>query len=511
MDRRIYGEENELGMILRDPEGHYHSAYYQDSERRFHMKKLVISYLNKIIQKDNFQPNGAKIYSDREHIECSTPEASLVRDLVLAAKGCEKLLEEVFQPPSEEGQIILIKDNTDSSSDNVTFACHENYLCHNFLQRIYISSKIASHSREEEVIFNRDFLANFLLFMISRIIITGGGVISVRKEDWGRFYISHRTRFLNKEAALESHQQFSPIINTKYESLMANPDYFRLHLPASDPNMSEFAQYLKYGLTGIVLRLAEDGALPFSGVGPEDAILTIKTINTDLSCQKPLILLTDGQKFRALDVLRIFLKRAKNLYPQDNDPEDVAAETLDILKKWEETLEKLERQDVSLTKELDYLILKNLMEKAIIKEGFTLSELPELLQKDPLKGEQVLTLLKYIEQRYHELSPKGLYRMMVQKNLVRRILSDQEIEIAKSEPPGFTNPQARTRSWARGKFIQWAISQEISYRIRVDWDKVIVLLSTSLTPSLFYEKIIRLDDPFEWDKKEIREILEGGS
>lgn len=494
MNRRIYGEENELGAILKNKEGHYEPAIEKSSgiPNSSVWNPLFQRRYNELVSAGAFLENGAKIYVDLEHVECATAEASLARDVVLNSKGCERLIEEVLSRPGPEGRIIMIKDNTDSSSDYVTFACHENYFYYDSDGRVKAASDY----------FNRNFLSNFMIFMASRIPITGGGVIAAG--DWrekGIFYLSHRTRFIDTEVAGSSHQEHSPFITTKQEPLVGStkcPFYHRLHITGGDPNISEYAQYLKYGITGLAVRLAEDNALPFSEIDPVHIVGSARVINWDLTFQRRLITLSDGRSMRPIDVQRIFLKAAKQRYPADNDPSDVAAETADILEKWGEILDELEVNSPNLAKKLDHAILRKIMARITEREGFKLEEIPELVGKDPANGDRIVTILKSIEQQYHELSPRSIYRMMVQKGLVARILTDKEIAIAKTEPPGFFNPKARTRSWARGKIVQAAVSREKN--VSGDWTYM------SYGSSENSQKV-GLEDPFEWNRKDIGEFI----
>ena len=52
-----------------------------------------------------------------------------------------------------------------------------------------------------------------------------------------------------------------PIINTRDEPHANNEIYRRLHVIVGDSNMSEFSIYLKIGITSLVLKLIQVGAL----------------------------------------------------------------------------------------------------------------------------------------------------------------------------------------------------------------------------------------------------------
>lgn len=489
MQRRIYGEENELGAILKR-NGRWESSIQKGQPRPLKKATEKISSVC-----CGFQENGGRILYDVEHVEYATPEASSARDLVLASKSCERLVEELF-PPLLKEEVRFIKDGTDGRN-SVTYATHENYL---------FNPSLFFEPSRHEFRFKEKVLSNLVLFLISRIIITGGGAISTDYLSFGKFSISHRARFINKIIAPASHGTSCPIISSKFDPLGEGHPYQRLHIPYGDPNISEFTQYLRYGITSLVLRLAEDGALPFPE-GCLDPVSTIKQVSDDTSCQKPLVRFPSGQSLRALDVLRTFLARIKERYPADNDPVEEAKETQDIIKKTEETLEQLARDPMRLKRELDWVIQKNLMDRYLAKLGMELSELPQFFKHDFGKAKEILNTLRYVEQRYHELSPKNLWRELSRRNLVTRILTDEEIEIAKTEPPGWANPLRRNRSWARGKLVKKMKELGGDEGCFVDWARVTIDVVTSRSTC---PKTFELNDPFTWDLPEIKRFLKTG-
>ena len=436
MQRRIYGEENELGAMLKR-NGRWESSIQKGQPRPL---KKATGKISSVCC--GFQENGGRILYDVEHVEYATPEASSARGLVLASKSCEGLVEELF-PPLLNEEVRFIKDGTDGRN-SVTYATHENYL---------FDPRSCFEPSRHEFRLKEKVLSNLVLFLISRIVITGGGAISTDYLTFGKFSISHRARFINKAIAPSSHGAFSPIVSSKFDKLGEGHPYQRLHIPYGDPNVSELTQYLKYGFTGLVLRLAEDEALPFSE-GCSDPVSAIKQISNDVGCQKPLIRFPSGQSLRALDVLWTFLHRIKQRYPADDDPMEEAEETQDIIEKTESILEKLEEDPMRLDQELDWAIQKNLMQRYLAQLGMELIEFPRFFEHDFHKAKEILNVLKYMEQRYHELSSRNLWRELSRRSLATRIVTDEEIEIAKTEPPGWANPSSRNRSWARGKLVK---------------------------------------------------------
>jgi len=487
MQRRVYGEENELGAMFKR-NGRWESSIQKGRPRPL---KKATGQISSVCC--GFQENGGRILYDVEHVEYATPEASLVRELVLASRGCERLVEELF-PPLLEDEVRFIKDGTDGR-DSVTYATHENYL---------FDPSLLFEPGHHEFRFKENVLNNLVLFLISRIVITGGGGISADYLSFGRFLISHRARFINKTIAPSSHGASCPLISSKFDPLGEGYPYQRLHIPCGDPSVSEFTQYLKYGITALVLRLAEDGALPFSE-GCLDPISTIKQVSDDTSCQKPLVRFPGGQSLRALDVLRAFLDRIKQRYPADDDPLEEAGETQDVINKTEETLDKLETDPMRLDRELDWVIQKKLMERYLAKLGMELSEFHQLFKHDFHKAKEILNVLRYVEQRYHELSPGNLWRELSRRSLVTRILTDEEIEIAKTKPPGWANPSHRNRSWARGNLVKKMKELNVGDRCVVDWTRVGIDVAP---PHFTCPKNFELNDPFAWDLPEVNEFLE---
>src|SRR6188472_3058612 len=74
--------------------------------------------------------NGARYYVDHAHPECSTPECSDAREVVVWDKAAERILVasmEAARPLLPEGQEILVHKNNSDGKGN-SYGCHENYL-----------------------------------------------------------------------------------------------------------------------------------------------------------------------------------------------------------------------------------------------------------------------------------------------------------------------------------------------------------------------------------------------
>ena len=129
MNRRIYGLENEYGIIC-------------TSDRRggkaLSIQNAVMYLFREIISgrmyPDVFLENGARFYQDIGcHPEYATPECDNVSDLVSHDKAGERIIDRLsvaaerkMQADGFLGRISVFKNNTDTPGN--TYGCHENYL-----------------------------------------------------------------------------------------------------------------------------------------------------------------------------------------------------------------------------------------------------------------------------------------------------------------------------------------------------------------------------------------------
>jgi proteasome accessory factor A len=387
--------------------------------------------------------NGARFYVDHAHPEYSTPECTNPRDLVIWDKAGERILNisrtraEAVSPP--EQRILIYKNNTDSKGNS--YGTHENYL----MDRRCPFTRIAQH---------------LMPFLATRQIFTGAGKVGAENNlDYTEYQISQRADFLETEVGLET-MHSRPLINTRDEP-HADPDkYRRLHVIVGDANMSEVATYLKAGTTAIVLSMIEDDLID-RDLSLENPVQAFRMISRDLSCRVP-VRLRDGRTASAVAIQRELLELAHRYY-RDRDCDPV---TKDVLTRWEHVLDRLERDPMTLNRELDWVIKRDLIENYRTKHQL----------------EWTNSRIAMIDLQYHDIRPgKGLFYKLEESDAVERIVSDDEITKAIHDPP------TDTRAYFRGMCLQ-RYSEDI---VSASWDSVLFDLKEGPLKKIFMLEPLR--------------------
>lgn len=452
MKPRIFGLENEYGLIF-SPNG----KVYLPIEK-------VLGYIFEGLIPNSwpsnaFLVNGARFYQDTGcHPEYSTPECDSIHDLIIHDKAGERLLESCL-PLAEErlkeeglsGEIHVFKNNTDSMGN--TYGCHENYLMKRDVDFWKVSEQL-------------------IPFFVTRQIYAGSGKV-LKLSGKHQYFISQRAQHMHEKTSSSTTSSRS-IINTRDEPHADAEKYRRLHIIVGDSNISEFTTYLKIGATTAVLSMIEEG-YTVHGLELEDSVKAIREISKDTSLKKR-IKLEDGREFSAIEIQRAYLKRAKE-YLADSRPDEVME---DIVRQWERVLEQLEENPMLLSKEIDWVIKKDLIMSYMEKNncGFD----------DPR-----MTLM---DLQYHNVRRnRGLYYLLEKRGMVRRKVTEEEIQKAMTEPP------QTTRAKIRGDFIKFARERNRSYT--VDW--------TYLKLNGYWEETILCMDPFSSKDWRVEELISTAS
>jgi proteasome accessory factor PafA2 len=371
--------------------------------------------------------NGARFYVDHAHPEYSTPECTNARDLVIHDKAGERVLEESLKAAGRalaEGQRILVYKNNSDGKGN-SYGCHENYL--------------TARSTPFANIFR--FLTPFL---VTRQVFTGAGKVGC--EAGGArgeltYEISQRADFFEVEVGLETTFK-RPIINTRDEPHADPEKYRRLHVIVGDANMSEVATFLKTGTTAIVLSMIEDDFIT-ADLSLDDPVGALRAISHDPTCRKA-VNLADGRSMTAVDLQWEFLDWAKKyVADQEYDPTQ-----LDVLARWEQTLATLETDPMRGDRQLDWVAKLRLLD--------AYRERHDLDWGDPK--------LALVDLQYHDVRrDKGLYYRLAEQDQVERLVPEDEIQRAISEPP------TDTRAWFRGQILRRFASDVTT----ASWDGIV--------------------------------------
>jgi proteasome accessory factor A len=419
MERRIYGLENEYGVTctLRGQR-----RLSPDEVARYLFRRVVSWGRSSNV----FLVNGARLYLDvGSHPEYATPECDSLHDLVAHDKAGEMILGELVdsaeQRLAEEGirgDIYLFRNNTDSAGNS--YGCHENYLT----------------SRDDDLSHYSEVLIPFL---VSRQIYAGSGKV-LQTARGAQFSIAQRAEHI-WEGVSSATTRSRPIINTRDEPHADGDRYRRLHVIVGDSNMSEYATFLKVGACSLILRMLEDPSVVLRDMTLENPIRAIREISHDLTCTRR-VRLHNGREVSAFEIQSEYLQRAIR-YAEFHELSIQEKQALDM---WEHVMTGIERDPLSLDREVDWVIKHNLIERYRERHGLALSS-PEVA---------------LLDLQYHDISRRRsvFYRMQA-RDMVERIVTDDDVREAMETPP------QTTRARLRGEFIRRAKDRKRDYT--VDW------------------------------------------
>ncbi|RKU07095.1 Pup--protein ligase [Candidatus Poribacteria bacterium] len=449
MNRRIYGLENEYGIIC-------------TSDRRggkaLSIQNAVMYLFREIISgrmyPDVFLENGARFYQDIGcHPEYATPECDKVSDLVSHDKAGERIIERLsvaaerkMQADGFLGRISVFKNNTDTPGN--TYGCHENYLM------------------DRRVSF-RQLASQLIPFFVTRQVFAGAG--KVKSTNRGGYAISQRAQHIREEISIAT-TTARGIINTRDEPHADREKYRRLHVIVGDSNMSEFATYLKIGTTAIVLRMIEDNFIK-QRLALRDSVRAIQQISEDITCTRK-IELENGKRLSGVEMQWEYLECAKQYFEQvESDPI-----TDQIMARWEYVLTCLETDPMQLDRELDWVIKKKLIETYV--------------ESRQLKWNSAKVMM--LDLQYHNIRPDlGLYYKLEKDGRVERIVSDDEVEHAMHHPP------ETTRAKFRGRFVKLANERKIL--CGVNWSYIQLYEP--------YQKLFLSTDPLQAEYEEASRMI----
>lgn len=371
---------------------------------------------------DRVLTNGARLYNDHGHPEYSTPECASLFDLVTHDKAGERIVLECARARMAQagvGRIDIYKNNTDFHGSS--YGTHENYLV----------------SRETPF---ADLLSGLLPFFATRIIYAGAGKVgSESRGPAGVYQLSQRADFFTEEASVDTLYR-RPLVNTRDEPHTDPRGWRRLHVICGDANMSEFAMALKIGTTNLVAALLDQGWKP--PVTLRNPVQAIKTISND-ETYSWLVERDGGGTIHAVDVQRTYLAAAKVRLAGRG------ADTDWTLKAWEETLDALERNPLSLSDRLDWVAKRSLLAQYI--------EANDSNWKDEA--------LASFDLAYSNVDPdEGLYYALEQAGEMVRLTDDASIAQAMIAPP------ENTRAALRGVAVE-RFSENIGV---VGWNRIVL-------------------------------------
>lgn len=424
-----------------------------------------------IEQYNHLLPNGARLYLDGSHPEISGPIANDPRMLVIWNQSCYRWIDLIRKKHKEinKEEYRLIRNNigmaesysskaqSPASIQRQSFACHLNMTVGRFVNRDELSKKI-------------------IPWFISQLPISGAGKVGA---DEGRphtdFQISQRADFMFQ---LVSHETMykRPWDNTR-DRPYADADRFRcLHMIPFDSNMLELPEYLKAGLTAILLMMIEDNELDdrFEIQNPLNTAILISR-DTDLRFR---VWLTNQQKSRlVIDCLRdyhdLFASYLEQYHPDNSILKDV-------VNRFDEVLNLCSCRDwAGLFGKLDWVTKKLFIEQAIARKQKTWGD----------------WLAYRLDTEYHNNDHEtGLfYKTIMPLPEIVRIATDREIDTAMMIPP----PTRARWIWETIQCYQKSMHSSDYYYCITFFDS-----SRNTGTSLFFP-----DPNTPWDKHTARELF----
>ena len=374
--------------------------------------------------------NGARLYVDHAHPEYSSPEVTTPRDAVLWDKAGERVMalaaERALTVPGT-APLHLYKNNTDGKG--ASYGTHENYL-------------VARQTPFGEIV------RHLTPFFVSRQVFTGAGRVGLGQDGRGQgFQLSQRADFFEVEVGLETTLK-RPIINTRDEPHADPEKYRRLHVIIGDANLAEVATYLKTGTTSLVLAMIEQRWLSEAGVdlGVDGPVTALRAVSHDPALRAQLQL-RDGRRMTAVQLQLEFLDQARK-FVEDRWGADADDQTLDVLARWESVLDRLDSDPLALTGELDWVAKLALLQGYRDREG---------LSWDAAK-------LHLVDLQYSDVRlDRGLYNRLVARGRMTRLITEDEVQRAVTQPP------EDTRAYFRGR----CLAQYPDEVAAASWDSVI--------------------------------------
>ncbi|MFP3913549.1 MAG: proteasome accessory factor PafA2 family protein, partial [Actinomycetota bacterium] len=194
------------------------------------------------------------------------------------------------------------------------------------------------------------------------------------------------------------------------------------------------------GTVAALLQMIERDVV-FRDLTLENPIRSIRDISHDLSCRKK-VRLANGRELSALDIQWEYLDRAMRFARSPGFSPQVQR----AVDMWEHLLTGLEKDPMTLDREVDWVVKYKMLERYRSQRGLSLS--------DPR--------LAMLDLSYHDVDRgRGVYNMMASKGMVDRMITDAEIAEAVRTPP------QTTRARLRGEFIRVAKARKRDFT--VDW------------------------------------------
>ncbi|MDP3770042.1 MAG: proteasome accessory factor PafA2 family protein [bacterium] len=465
--QRIYGIENEFGVIGEYPSGAQTDILFDDEDGIGYitLEPMEHSVIASLPMPRVWHSNGSCTYLDSGlHPEHATAECASIHDVVRFNKAGEILSSRMFERKTPYGlKFLLFKNNMGCDEQgNIfgEFGCHENYYLHGSLC-IDVMDPTAMIKFQP-----------LIPFLITRQIFDGAGWWDTS----GNLHLSQRAHGMSKEFGHGSTHDRS-LVQTRIGDTGSTS---RMHLICGDANILEFAIYLKMGTTALVLALFEANRCP--GLVCMNSIEALKFISRSADPNLPTLKIQNERMFSALETQFLFLNAVRQELPGATFANDeIEAEVKRIVYYWDAALNAIEKHDEEWMRgRFDYATKQYLIERQCARLGITDESKKFLLRKN-------------FDIFYHGIYDRTLQERMNKMWNKRRIVTDAEISNA------MLNPPINTRARMRGMFVRACTDKNTHAIPYIDW-KGVGKAGPPYTRFLF-------DDPFAYDAPDFESFI----
>jgi hypothetical protein len=391
-----------------------------------------------------FLNNGGCSYIDLDHLELCIPEVLSARQHVAASHAMLRLARAALQTANarlpEGKKIVVLANNSDGQGHS--YGSHLNFLL----------TRRAWSDLFERRLQHLLFLA---AYQASSIVFTGQGKIGAENNrPQVDYQISQRADFF--EVLMGPQTTWNrPMVNSRDEALCgpwygapATPDSTdkaRLHVIFFDQTLCHTSSLLKVGVMQIILALIEGGHVRTSLV-LDDPVESVWRWSHDPTLHRR-VRLTSGRKLTAVELQLLFWEEAQR-FVATGGCDGIVPEAQVILELWGDTLRQLRARDYpTLARKLDWVLKLQILQRAR-------QQRPDLDWSSP--G------LKHLDFMYASLED-GLYWTFEKNGMVETLVTNDEIEHFRTEPP------ENTRAWTRANLLRLAEPQQVE---RVDWESI---------------------------------------
>ncbi len=456
--------------------------------------------------------NGARFYVDcGTHPEYCTPECANPWDLVRHIAAGHRILAGLAAGAKAAGmrsrEILCFRSNVDYSHAGATWGCHESYL----------------HKTDPSL-----WQQQLIPHLVTRPIYTGAGGFNPKSAGL-EFTLAPRLTYFEQVVTNNSTSERG-IWHCKLEPLSAG--YRRLHVICGESLCSETAVFLKFGVTALIVAMADAGLGPGAAVQLAKPIVALRKVISDVSCKAPLSA-ADKRTLTAVAVQRHYLEMAEAHCDDDFMPRWAG----DVCRLWREILDRLETGPEAVARTLDWGIKLSLYANQARSQGIRWDSLPGLAvleefesplnvaedaalhavpgavpgavldaapqammarqpsrQRDaslpvPVTPARLRTLKRLrermfeIDVRFGQLGGAGIFDALDRAGVLEhRLVADETIERAMTQPP------ENTRAYLRGMTVQKLAGNG---NVRCDWQEVVDFKE---------RKVLDLSDPFSLEE-----------